>query len=378
MNKQRISVTDLVIGQALRWNILDEQGALLLSKGYIIENQNQIDGLIERGLFFDAPHIPPKPTSIVAKVKELPSVVHFVNLASKRLEQILFGLHLEQDAQSKILEVAKTLILAVNLNADIALACMMMNRAMENFTIRHSVDTAILSQLVAQAMKKPSDEVIQIVAAAFTMNVGMLRQHNQLQSKAEPLTEIESELVRMHPEESVTLLRQAGINDEAWLSYVLHHHENENGTGYPFKKSGQDIPQNAKIISLSDIYCARVTAREYRKPLLPQVALRGLFFDERKTVDTNLAPYFVQELGLYPPGCYVRLQNGEIGIVTQKGHTPTTPIVHVHIGPRGVPLAFPIRRDTAKPLYKINSSVQAEEAPSQFSMQQLWGSEAAV
>jgi HD-GYP domain-containing protein (c-di-GMP phosphodiesterase class II) len=378
MDKRHVSMADLVIGQALRWDILDEHGGLLLSKGHIIESQHLIDELISRGLFFDAPHIAPKVVHTEAKVKELPSVVHFINLASKRLEHLLFSLHLEQDAQAKILEVAKTIIFAVNLNHDIALACMMVNRAMGNFTIRHSVDTAILSQLVAQAMKKTPDEIQSIVAAALTMNVGMLRQHNQLQSKAEPLTESEWEMVHKHPEESVNLLKQAGIKDEAWLSYVLHHHENENGTGYPFKKSGQDIPQSAKIISISDIYCARVTERDYRKPLLPSVALRGLFVDESKIIDTHLAPYFIQELGLYPPGCCVRLHNGELGIVTQKGHTPTTPIVHAHIGPRGAPLSFPIRRDTTKELYKIDSLVQADDAPLQFSMQQLWGSEAAV
>jgi len=142
------------------------------------------------------------------------------------------------------------------------------------------------------------------------MNIGMIRQHDHFQDKQGPLTEKEIEFIKKHPEEGVQLLKQAGIDHSDWLTYVLQHHENEDGSGYPHGLRGQEISQNAKIISLADRYCARVTGRTYRQPLLPSAALRGLFVEESKTIDTHLAPYFIHELGTYPPGTYVRLQNG--------------------------------------------------------------------
>ena len=79
---------------------------------------------------------------------------------------------------------------------------------------------------------------------------------------------------------------------------------------------------------------------------------------------------------MYPPGSYVRLQNGEIGVVTHKGKQPSAPVVHALLGPRGAPLSFPIQRDTSKTLFAIREALYPEQADVRFSMQQLWGKEA--
>ena len=309
-------------------------------------------------------------------MKETPSVLHYINMAHKRLERLLFGLHNDADAKNKILEVVKAVTFATNLNPDIAIASILLNQEVISYAVRHSIDTAVVSILIAQALNKQPAEVSTIVAAALTMNVGMLRQHDQFQRKQDPLTEAEIDLIRKHPEEGVKLLQQAGITDPDWLSFVLHHHENEDGSGYPHGKSGKDIPQHAKIILLADRYCARVTGRSYRKPLLPNAALRGLFVDESKAIDAQLAKYFVKELGMFPPGTYVRLKNGEIGVVTRKGETATTPTVHALLGPRGALLTFPIPRETYKESFAIAEAIHRDQAAVRISMQQLWGEQA--
>lgn len=378
MNKRRISMHDMVLGEPLQWDVYDTTGHLLLGRGYVIDNAHQLESLVERGLFIDLPHKQTETPHAVAQVRELPSVLRFINLAHKRLEGLLFGLHTEAYAQAKILEVAKTVIYATNLNPDIAVACILLNQSVSSYAGRHSMDTAVVALLVAQVMKKSTEEILTIVAAALTMNIGMLRQHDHFQDKQGPLTDKELELIKKHPEESVRLLQQAGINNPDWLTYVLQHHENEDGSGYPGGLSGQAIAQNAKIISLADRYCARVTGRTYRQPLLPSAALRGLFVEDSKTIDTHLAPYFIHELGMYPPGTYVRLHNGEIGVVTRKGKQASTPVVHALIGPRGALLSFPIQRDTAKELFAIREALHPEQADVRFSMQQLWGKEASL
>ena len=91
-----------------------------------------------------------------------------------------------------------------------------------------------------------------------------------------------------------------------------------------------------------------------------------------------LAAYFIKELGTAPPGAFVRLQNGEIGVVTRRGKATATPIVHAFIGPRGAPLSFPIQRDTGKELYAMRDTLSCDQAMLPFSMQQLWGEEAAL
>ncbi|MHB1244809.1 MAG: HD-GYP domain-containing protein [Sulfuriferula sp.] len=378
MNKRRISMQDMVLGEPLQWDVYDTTGHLLLSRGHIIDNTHLLESLVSRGLFIDLPHKQTEAPLTVAKVPELPSVLRFINLAHKRLEGLLFGLLTETDATAKILEVAKTVIYATNLNPDVAIACILLNQSVTTYAGRHSMDTALVSLLVAQVMKKSPDEVKIIVAAALTMNIGMLRQHDHFQEKQGPLTEQEMAIVKKHPEEGARLLQQAGIDHPDWLAYVLQHHENEDGSGYPHGLKGPEISQNAKIISLADRYCARVTGRAYRQPLLPPAALRGLFIEESKTIDKNLVPFFIHELGMYPPGTHVRLLNGEIGVVTRKGHQVSAPIVHALLAPGGAPLSFPIQRDTSKTLFAIREALYPSQADVRFSMQHLWGKEASL
>lgn len=377
MDQHRLSMSDLVIGEPLPWDVYGDDRKLLLRKGQIVASVHQIEGLVQRGLFTDV-QITDKALHDADQSRkiEAPSALRLINLALKRLERLLYGLQNETDAQAKIFEVAKAIGFACNINAEVALGCILLNQDAGNYAVRHSVDTAVVSLLVARAMKKTPDEVVKIVAAALTMNIGMLRQQDQLRNQEGPLAEKDVEFIRKHPQESVNLLRQAGITDNDWLSYVLHHHENEDGSGYPLGKLAQDIPQNAKIIALADRYCARIAKRAYRKSLLPNAALRNLFVEGGKMIDAHLSTYFIQELGMYPPGTAIRLQNGEIGVATGKGHSPTTPIVHALIGPRGAPLSFAIKRDTAKALYAVREALQPEQASMRFTMQQLWGADA--
>lgn len=379
MDQRRLTMSDFAIGEALQWDVFGEDRKLLLRKGQIVSSSHQIEGLVQRGLYLEA-HFVGKTSRAEEQAKRLetPSALRVINMAEKRLERLLYSLHNEPDAESRILEVAKAITFACNINSDVAIACILLNQETGNYAVRHSIDTAVVSLLVARAMKKTSEEVMKIIAAALTMNIGMLRNQDQLQNKVDALSEKDIEVIHKHPEESVSLLQQAGVTDPNWLSWVLHHHENEDGSGYPFARQAQDIPQNAKIIALADRYCARISNRAYRKSMLPNAALRNLFVEGGKTIDSHLATYFIQELGMYPPGTTIRLQSGEIGVVTGKGYGPTTPIVHALIGPRGAPLSFAIKRDTAKDLHAVRETLHLEQASMRFTMQQLWGAEAAL
>lgn len=377
MEQRRISMTDLVIGEPLPWDVYDESNKLLLRRGHIIERAQQVEVLIQRGLYVDAKLAPSRSAERPPeKIQERPSALRLVNLATKRLERLLFGLANENEAQAKILEVAQVLTFAVSVNSDVALACILLAQDRASYPVRHSIDAAVVSLIVARSMKKTAAEIESIMGAALTMNIGMLRQQEHFQNKDGELSLQEKDVIRRHPQDSVDILRQSGIDNQAWLSYVLLHHENEDGSGYPLGKSKLEIPENAKIIAIADRYCARVSSRNYRKSLLPNAALRDILMADKNTIDPQLAASFIRELGVYPTGTFVRLQNGEVGVVTGKGKSTTTPIVHALIGPRGAPLSFPIKRDAAKDLFAIREVLREDSAGVRFSMQQLWGDEA--
>ena len=380
MVQRRVTLSEITVGAPLPWDVFDGQGNLLLGMGATVNDERQMAALIERGLYAYVPGSDRarsmRPRSAPSLKREKPSVLRMINQANKRLEQILRNLPNEPNAEGAILDVAKDIDLAVATNPDIALACILLNQISGMYAVRHCTDTAIVSILVARTMQKSADEIMSISAAALTMNVSMMAYHDTLQKRESVLTEQEFSIMHQHPKKAVEALQQAGIKNRDWLEYVLRHHENEDGSGYPHGISGQDIPQNAKIIALADRYCARVSARTYRKSWLPNTALRDIFIDQGKSVDSLLASYFIKELGLYPPGTFVRLQNQEIGVVTRKGLTATTPVVYAVIGATGGLLPSPIRRDTGNDNFVIQEALHEKKLTMRFEMNQLWGEEA--
>ncbi|MCH8620033.1 HD domain-containing phosphohydrolase [Undibacterium sp. TS12] len=374
MSTRRIGMSDIVIGQALQWDVYGNDGSLLLRRGFIVTNPNQVSALAERGLFADTGKTDGSNLrdGKAEKATEAPSVVRTIIGVRTELRRLLYNINTETNVQGQVISLAKKMGAAVFMDSDVALGCILLSQD-ENYGARHSVDTAIVSLLIARALKKPPEEMLTLAAAAMTMNVAMLRQQEKLQDKIDALSSAEQELISQHPQSGVTMLRAAGVDNEDWLSWVLNHHESDDGSGYPTGKTSTDIPQNAKIISLADRYCARVCIRSYRKSMLPNAALRDILVEGKTRIDPMLVTVFIKELGTYPIGTFVKLESGETAVVTGKGATTTTPYVHVLLGPRGAAMSVPGRRDTQNPLMAIREVLHRDQVPVKFTMRHLWG-----
>lgn len=312
-----------------------------------------------------------------------PSVLHALNKSNRRLEKLLADLRNEQNAEGELRTIARDVAEAVELNPDIALASIFLNQIAGTYAVRHCIETAVVAALVAHRMHKSHEEVQVITVAALTMNVGMLRHQNTFNNSSS-LTHEEMSIVRRHPEESADLLKYAGVEDEEWISCVLLHHENDDGSGYPQGKTSADITQNARLISLADRYCAQVSARNYRCSVKPDRALHNLLGDPEKVADTVLAEHFTSLLGKYPPGCLVRLRNGEIGVVTQRGLDGE---LYIHClrdaagkplrDAAGAPLPAALRR-SSDPDCAVAEALSEDDAEVRFSMKQIWGAQASL
>jgi len=314
--------------------------------------------------------------SASSQPQQAPSILRMVNSAHKHLEHLLFNIHSEPNVQMQILDIAKSLIIATNLNREIALGCIFLNQTEGSYAVRHCVDSAVVALLLARELDKSPNEILTIMAATLTMNIGMLQHQEQLQSRLSAISDRDIALIHRHPQEGVNVLTQAGIDDVDWLSFVLLHHENEDGSGYPSGKIGEEIPLSAKIISLADRYCARVSSRRYRKSLLPNEALSDILLSDYNSIDPMLTTCFIKVLGIYPTGATVRLKNGEIGVISGSGSSTNTPIVRTLVGSNGAPLYPPAERDTSNEHYSISEMLTEEQAGVRFSMQQVWGEQA--
>lgn len=299
-----------------------------------------------------------------------------LNDISRRLEKILLDLRAEQAAGNQLRELAGELCDAVQAAPDVAIAAVLLNQVGGIYSVRHCVETAIVTVIVARSMDKPAAEILTIAGAALTMNVGMLRHHDRFQS-SDALSDADRALVRRHPSEGAAMLRSAGISDKAWLEYVLLHHEADDGSGYPEGLHGDAIPLNAKLISLADRYCASVSARNYRRSLPPNQALRALCIDNDVPVDVSLARHFIEKLGQFPPGALVRLKNGECGVVSQIGANGQLAIYTLR-GADGAPLSPPALRSSTDSGCSVEESLTEIQLGMHFAMKTVWGDAAAV
>lgn len=379
----KISLNDIHVGRPILWDIYDAIERLLARKGFVPQSEKQLEKLLECGLFADAEEYRKSHLSGNDITEEDETSKHHVltmmGKAQSIIQNITLGIvaHAQmENTPAEVMKVVGILNDAITTNPDIALACILFKQTAEGYTNRHLMDAAILSIMVARTMQIPSSEAGSIAAAALTMNIGMLRLQEDLQNRAEQPTDDERILIHKHPELSVSLLREAGVTDPLWLAYVLSHHENVDGSGYPAGATGDSISVGAKIIALADRYTAMIAPRKYRKAIHPTQALRSLLVDGGKTCDAKITAFFIKELGIYPPGCCVKLASGETAVVMFKGITATTPAVQAIKNQLGDRLAYPENRNSGTERFAIKEGVLLEAKEIPFTMQQIWGSHA--
>jgi len=80
------------------------------------------------------------------------------------------------------------------------------------------------------------------------------------------------------------------------VSIVLHHHENYDGTGYPYGLKGEEIPLGARILRLADSFDAMVTNRPYKKPKTISEAVEELKKLKNVHYDPDVVDAFVEYL----------------------------------------------------------------------------------
>ncbi|MYN47504.1 HD domain-containing protein [Pseudoduganella sp. FT93W] len=307
-----------------------------------------------------------------------PSVLRRLNLSNQRLEKLLHNLRNEHQAESELRAIALEVLQAVEIQPDIALASILLCQIAGSYAVRHCIETAIVTIIAARGLQLDAAQTQTLAAAALTMNVGMLRHNESFQHKQSSLSHEEIAVIRRHPEESVSLLKHAGIDDDEWISCVLLHHENDDGSGYPAGVASPEVTRNAKLLSLADRYCAQVSARNYRRSIVPDQALRNLQQDRQAPVDPELLQLFRLELGDYPPGTLVRLQNGELGVVSGRHDGSGGQPISCLRDADGSALTPPVQRSSNVAGYAINAALSEDDAGLRFSMKQIWGEQASL
>ena len=145
-----------------------------------------------------------------------------------------------------------------------------------------------------------ADLLRSIETAALFHDVGKLAIPDRLLGKPGPLTREEYDQVKQHAAIGADLL--AGLSVPGTVALLVrHHHENWDGTGYPGRLRGEDIPAGARALSVADCYDAMTSDRPYRRAM-GHTAARAIMSRRRGTMfDPEMTDAFFQIVqGLRP------------------------------------------------------------------------------
>ncbi|HFC53889.1 MAG TPA: HD domain-containing protein, partial [Gammaproteobacteria bacterium] len=278
----------------------------------------------------------------------------------------------ELEPERRLRNLARTIQALCDHDADASLGAVHLKHDIA-YPLSHSISTSILCELVARRIGWPPVRRLSIVAAALSCNVAMMELQAELVEQAGPLDDRQWDAIQNHPLRGYEMLSAAGVGDPLWLRLVIQHHECINGLGYPSGVRGDDVLPEARLLGLADRYHAMVAGRAYREGLLAKSALRRVFLDVGQDLGSTLAQMFIKELGIYPPGSVVRLENGESAVVIRRKGELAGPMLACFANGKGEYYASPLHRDASEQERYAIRDVQPLTGGLPFGMSSLWG-----
>lgn len=376
----RLKIDQIRVRAPLPFDVFDEEGRMLLCQGFVIETEQQLERLIERGLYSDAAvaresrsqrRETPLPDVAPRRQTRRVSVFALVGEAARRLEALLDAPQGATAFPAGVLEAARGLQAACAVDSDAALANILLVRP-SRCALRQMVNVAVLTDILLKQVGWGEGERLPAVVGALTMNVAMLELQEILYRHSAPLTEDQKRQIADHTRDGVAWLRSRGAADAAWLEIVAQHHEAIDGSGYPARLKSGDIRLEAQVVSLADAYCGMVSERAYRPGVLPNAALREIFMRRGAAIDAALAGILIKEMGIYPPGTVVALANGDIGVVIKRTLDANHPVVRSLRAANGKAYPDAPKRQTSKQQYAIAGVRAAENLGLEIDCDKLW------
>ncbi len=138
--------------------------------------------------------------------------------------------------------------------------------AKDPYTRGHSERVARYASQVAREMELPAQEIRRVRLSALLHDVGKIGIDDRILRKPSALTEEEFEIMKSHPTKGAAIMEAIPELRDV-IPGMKHHHERWEGGGYPDGLKGEDIPLQARIVSVADTFDAMTTTRPYQRAM---------------------------------------------------------------------------------------------------------------
>jgi diguanylate cyclase (GGDEF)-like protein/putative nucleotidyltransferase with HDIG domain len=183
-----------------------------------------------------------------------------------------------QDEIARLREARRRAEQMADLNSAVIASFAMAIDAKDQHTHGHTQRVKELAVMVAEDLSMSQDEIEALKTAAMLHDIGKLAVPDYILSKPAQLTDEEMKKVQTHTMVGAAILESVKF---PWpvVPIIRSHHEWWDGTGYPDKLAGEQIPRGARVLAVADVYDALLSHRPYRPAMTVQEAVS--FMQER-------------------------------------------------------------------------------------------------
>ena len=160
-------------------------------------------------------------------------------------------------------------------------------------TAAHCTRVTYLAGRLAAWLGWDEARLRKLTVGARVHDIGKVMISETILRKRGPLSPRELEEIRTHPTAGVRLIGPVESALDA-LPYVLYHHERWDGSGYPTRRPGPDVPEGARLLAVVDAFDAMTSTRPYRRALPTFHALAEIERYAGSQFDPELAHAFLR------------------------------------------------------------------------------------
>jgi len=145
----------------------------------------------------------------------------------------------------------------------------------------HSLHVLIYAMNLGNALNLSTSKLLKLGIAALLHDVGTKKIDDAILNKEDKLSSDELKIVQKHIEYSVEIMQYNDIFDSSIIDAVMHHHENSDGSGYPYGIKQEELSDYASILSIVDVFNALTSDRAHRKAYSSFNALKLMMQDKK-------------------------------------------------------------------------------------------------
>lgn len=202
----------------------------------------------------------------------------------------------------------------------------------DTYTVGHSVRLAVLAVMVARTLGCEQAELTELGTAGLLHDVGKSRIPEEILFKPGRLDAEERAVMNTHAAIGAEILLEHREASPMAVAAAWGHHLHHGGGGYPELPFVPARNWITALLQVCDIFEALTAVRPYKTALSPRRAYE-IMAANRSIFEPTALRAFVRAVGLYPPGCRVRLNDGGLATVLAAGEAVDRPRIHRAPGP---------------------------------------------